>query len=71
MALQCSQDRISDELGRMAFPDVVVNVTPPVIIGNCVIRGGVSKYWETEPFGLAISQVPLPVPVLILSAVVV
>ena len=71
MALQCSQDRISDELGRMAFPDLVVNITPPVIIGNCVIRGGVSKYWETEPFGLAISQVPLPAPVLILSEAVV
>ena len=52
--LQCAQDRISNELGRMAFLDVVVNVTPPVVIGNCVIRGGVSKYQETQPFGLAV-----------------
>ena len=35
--LQCTQDRVSDELGGMAFPDVVVNITSPMVIGDRIV----------------------------------
>ena len=55
MPLQCTQDRVSDELGGMAFPDIVVNIISPIFVGDCVIRGRVSKYREAQSFGLAVS----------------
>ena len=35
--LQCTQDRVPDELGGMAFPDVVVNITSPIVIGDRIV----------------------------------
>ena len=35
--LQCTHDGVSDELWRMTFSDIVVNVTSPVIISDCII----------------------------------
>ena len=54
----------------MAFPDIVVNVTSPVIIVDCVIRGRISEYRETQPFGLAVSRVLFTASVLIHSVVI-
>ena len=71
MPLQCTQDRVSDELGGMALRDVVVNITPPIIVGDCIIQGRVLKYQETQSFGLAISRAPFAVPALIHPTVVV
>ena len=70
MPLQCTQDQVSDELGGMAFPDIVVNITSPIVIGYCIICGRVSKYPETQSFSLAVSQAPFAVPALIRPMVV-
>ena len=70
MPLQCTQDGVSDEFGGMAFPEVVVNIAPPVIICNCIVRIGVSEYRETQLFSLAVSRAPLLVPVLVCPTLV-